>query len=173
MRRFDPQPQNKSRTAAAAVLACCVALWLTGFDVPQMRAARLGAPQDHHRSDGHAPEDGMHRRRPRLVALLATRVVGPLALQAVRRVLRRYLAQVQYCYESRLIVQPALAGRVTLALVIDARGAVSTATVASSTIADDEVGRCISARARTWQFPAPTRAESVAVTSTFSFTPER
>ena len=81
-------------------------------------------------------------------------VIGSMDKESVRRVVRRNLAQIRYCYERTLQKNPALAGKIVLQMTIAPTGGVKEAVLASSSISDPEVGACVVGRAKTWMFPA-------------------
>ncbi len=97
-------------------------------------------------------------RAPRPTVLDSAAVVtgGGMDKELVHRVIRRNLSQVRYCYERSLMKNPALRGKLMLQLIIAPTGTVKEATIASSSIADAEVGACVAGRAKTWSFPAGT-----------------
>ena len=90
-----------------------------------------------------------------------------LSVDVVRRVVRRHFGEVRGCYATQLAPAPDLTGRVMLRWVIALDGSVTDVAVESSTLTatvDDggaaalAVGTCITERAATWLFPAPTGA---------------
>ena len=98
-------------------------------------------------------------------------VMGSLDREIIRRVVRAHLAQVRYCYERRLAVNPTLAGQVSLRFVIGADGRVTAVTVAKDGLGDAEVASCLVARAKMWVFPQPAGGGIVTVTYPFRFAP--
>jgi TonB family protein len=82
-------------------------------------------------------------------------VRGSLSREVIRRVIRRHINEVRFCYEQELTARPDLAGRVTVSFIIAATGAVQTASVASSTLSNARVEQCIVTAVRRWTFPAP------------------
>ena len=93
-------------------------------------------------------------RRPRVMTGRPT-VRGALDREIIRRIIRRHINEVRYCYARGLQSRPALAGRVNLQFSIASNGRVVSSTVISSTLGDRRVGVCISAAVRRWRFPAP------------------
>ncbi len=97
-------------------------------------------------------------------------VVGPgLDGELVRRVFMRNKAQLTYCYQKALQVNPNLAGKVVLKFVISEEGAVKTSEIAHSTISSPDVEQCVLARSRSWQYPKPDGEGSVPVTYPLDF----
>ncbi|RLB57256.1 MAG: hypothetical protein DRJ42_00725 [Deltaproteobacteria bacterium] len=82
-------------------------------------------------------------------------VRGSLSSEVIRRVVRRHVNEVRFCYDQGLMRKPNLAGTVTLSFIIAPTGAVQAASIQSSTLGDSAVEGCISRAWRRWQFPAP------------------
>ena len=51
-------------------------------------------------------------------------VRGSLSREVIRRVIRRHINEVRFCYEQELAQRPDLAGRVTVSFIISATGSV-------------------------------------------------
>ena len=79
---------------------------------------------------------------------------GHLDPDVLRRVLRVHTAAFRRCYEAGLAKNPALEGRLTLSLVIDATGAVTSAED-TPPLADRAVAACVRRHAKTIVFPSP------------------
>jgi TonB family protein len=94
-------------------------------------------------------------------------VTGSLAADAIRRVVRRHLAEVRHCYEQALQSQPDLTGTVSVRFVITPAGSVAASTVAGSTLGSARVESCVATAVRRWTFPAPDNG-TVAVTYPFT-----
>jgi hypothetical protein len=113
---------------------------------------------------------GTKRKRPK-AGTGTTTVVGSLDKDAVRRVVRRHMNEVKYCYEAGLAKDPTLEGKVTIVLTIGPSGDVSTATVKDDTLADASVGKCIAKAVARWTFPAPVGGGMVVVKYPFVLHP--
>jgi hypothetical protein len=100
-----------------------------------------------------------------------TIVRGSLDKEIVRRVVRRHIKEVKYCYERELVRHPALLGRVVTQFAILPTGRVATALLASSTVGNVEVESCVLAAVRRWEFPVPLGGGVVMVTYPFMLTP--
>ena len=98
-------------------------------------------------------------------------VRGALSAEVIRRVVRRHINEVRYCYEQQLSEQPDLAGRVSIAFAISANGTVLTSAVAETTLDNAIVPPCIAAAVRRWSFPVPEGGGIVAVTYPFMLDP--
>ena len=92
---------------------------------------------------------------------------GSLSKEVIRRVIRRHLNEVRFCYEQQLGSQPDLAGRVTVSFIIAPTGAVQSSAVRSSTLGNARVDTCIARAARRWSFPQPEGGGVVAVNYPF------
>jgi TonB family protein len=82
-------------------------------------------------------------------------VRGSLSREVIRRVIRRHINEVRFCYEQELNQRPDLEGRVLVSFIISATGAVQSAAVGNSTINNSRVESCITQAVRRWTFPAP------------------
>nr|WP_255216358.1 AgmX/PglI C-terminal domain-containing protein [Pseudenhygromyxa sp. WMMC2535] len=86
----------------------------------------------------------------RLQAAEATGIDAELA----RRTIRAHLAELRACYEQAHA--KGLAGKVSLSLSVDRRGAVSEAAARGF---DEQTARCVSEQAKTWSFAVGQRSE--------------
>ncbi|MGE0784566.1 MAG: TonB family protein [Sandaracinaceae bacterium] len=82
-------------------------------------------------------------------------VRGALSREVIRRIIRRHINEVRFCYEQELNQRPDLAGRVSIAFIISPTGSVQSSSVASSTLGDARVEQCIAQAVQRWQFPQP------------------
>jgi TonB family protein len=82
-------------------------------------------------------------------------VRGSLSKEVIRRVVRRHINEVKFCYEQQLNARPDLSGRVTTRFVISPTGSVQSAMVANSSLRNEAVESCIVRAVRRWTFPAP------------------
>ena len=74
---------------------------------------------------------------------------------AIRGQIRDYKRQIRSCYERRLRDNPSLSGRLEVEMDI-LGGRVVMAQITGDTTRDEELGRCIVMRARSWRFPDDT-----------------
>src|SRR5580704_6548879 len=79
---------------------------------------------------------------------------GGLSAEQIRRVVVAHRGALQACYEIEAQKDPSLRGGVTAAWTIDASGAVTSATLAGTTIHNARVEGCVLRQVRTWHFPA-------------------
>ncbi len=96
-------------------------------------------------------------------------VRGSLSKEVIRRVIRRHINQIRFCYERELTKTPALAGRVSIRFIISKTGAVTSAGVATSTIKSAPVEQCVSKVVQRLKFPSPAGGGVVIVTYPFMF----
>ncbi|MGF1464622.1 MAG: TonB family protein [Sandaracinaceae bacterium] len=94
-------------------------------------------------------------------------VRGGLSPEIIRRVIRRHLNEVRFCYERQLPSRPDLEGRVVVRFAIGAEGKVTSAAVGSSTLGSPPVEACVVSAVRRWAFPAPPVGGTVAVSYPF------
>jgi len=95
------------------------------------------------------------------------KVKGALSKEIIRRVVRRHLNQVRYCYQQELQSSPDLYGRVMVRFAIVGTGQVATSVVESSTLANHTVETCITQAVRRWLFPKPEGGGTVVVSYPF------
>lgn len=98
-------------------------------------------------------------------------VRGSLDKEIIRRIVRRHVNEVKFCYEQELTKQPALAGRIVVQFMISGNGQVLSSVLQSSSMKNTTVERCTVQAVRRWQFPAPMGGGLVTVSYPFSLTP--
>jgi hypothetical protein len=82
-------------------------------------------------------------------------VRGSLDKEIIRRIIRRHLNEVKFCYEKELMHKPDLYGRVMVQFTISGTGAVIASIVQNSTMNNPSVEQCIAGAVRRWEFPKP------------------
>jgi TonB family protein len=112
---------------------------------------------------------GRQARVPRIRSGAAD-VRGSLSKEVIRRVIRRHINEVRFCYEQELNQRPDLEGRVTISFIISPTGAVQSSAVANSTMGNARVESCIAQAVRRWSFPAPEGGGIVVVNYPFMLT---
>ena len=81
---------------------------------------------------------------------------GGLDPATIRRVVRRYLPEIKYCYLSvGLPAKPALQGMVKVTFTIAASGKVGQVSISASTLNHQPTESCIKAAVKRWRFPKP------------------
>lgn len=119
----------------------------------------------------YVPEATWERRTAGTLGAVETNDDGGIARQIAARALQNGERGPQSCYERRSIVRPDLAGDVSVSVAIDRAGAVSNATIVSSSIRDREVESCVQNEVRGLRFP---EGRDLTVTHIFHFqVPER
>jgi len=69
-------------------------------------------------------------------------------------VIQRYAAGIQYCYGNELKRNPALRGKLVVAITVDAAGRVTAADVVQNTVGSPALASCALSQIRDWRFPA-------------------
>ncbi len=96
------------------------------------------------------------------------RVRGTLSREAIAKVVRKHLKQIQYCYERNLLLNPKLSGKLQMEWTISTSGSVSVVKTKQNTMATPAVAMCVSANIKKWKFPKP-KGGIVVVTYPFIF----
>ncbi len=109
---------------------------------------------------------GRRGRAPRIRSGAAM-VRGALSKEVIRRIVRRHINEVKFCYEKQLAQSPNIAGRVSLKFIISGAGTVQKSAVADSTLGNPQVESCMVRAARRWRFPKPDGGGIVVVTYPF------
>ena len=99
-------------------------------------------------------------------------VTGGLTADVVRRVLRRHINEVRFCYEIALRSRPTLAGSIGVRLAVLETGATSRVEATSDGPGDPQLTACVLTSHRRWVFPpAEGRPAEVSVTYALSADP--
>jgi TonB family protein len=98
-------------------------------------------------------------------------VRGNLDKEIIRRIIRRHINEVRYCYEQELATKPALGGRVLVQFTIAASGEVIASVLQNSTLGAPRVDNCIVQAVKRWEFPVPLGGGIVIVSYPFVLTP--
>ena len=96
------------------------------------------------------------------------RVRGTLSREAIARVVRKHLREIQYCYEKNLLLNPKLSGKISMEWTIATSGLVSIVKTKINTMQSPVVAMCVSAKIKAWKFPKP-KGGIVVVTYPFIF----
>jgi len=131
---------------------------------------------------GHGPGSGpgygtgvgtLHAHQPRVPDPIIgdASVRGTLDKEIIRRVVRRHLNEVKYCYQQALGRRPTLEGRLVTQFTIAPTGQVLAAVVQSSTLREVSVEACVVNAVKRWSFPAPDRGGLAMVSYPFTFAP--
>jgi hypothetical protein len=92
---------------------------------------------------------------------MAVGVSGGMSREAVKKVIDQHLDEISYCYETALISNPSIMGKVIFEWKILTSGKVGMVQIKSSTINSNEIHSCIKAAIQTWQFPQPKGSEVI------------
>ncbi len=96
-------------------------------------------------------------------------ILGGLDPDVIAAIIKRYLAQIQYCYEQQLVINPKLQGKVLASFVIKGNGLIGKAEIMQSSLGRPEAERCITEKIMKWKFPKPRGGGSVGVKYPFLF----
>ncbi|MCC7069805.1 MAG: AgmX/PglI C-terminal domain-containing protein [Deltaproteobacteria bacterium] len=96
-------------------------------------------------------------------------IMGSLDKELIRRVVRRHLSQLRYCYEKELTRTPGIKGKVVMKWVINGEGKVTQAQTADTTMRNPNVEGCIATKIKTWTFPRPGGGGIVIINYPFVF----
>ncbi len=99
----------------------------------------------------------------------AASVQGSLTKEQIRASIRQNINHIRYCYERQLASHPSLTGRIAIRFVISSSGAVTSSSVASSTISNAQVEQCVTHAVQRIVFPQPQGGGVVIVTYPFLF----
>ena len=96
-------------------------------------------------------------------------IKGRLDKELIRRIVRRHLNEVKFCYEQEAIRHPDIGGRLIVQFTIGGNGIVSNSAVAKS-MGNGVVDQCVSQAVRRWEFPSPEGGGIVIVSYPFLLT---
>ena len=115
---------------------------------------------------------GKYKSRSPRVFMSRASVSGGLDAATIRRVIRRHLSEIKYCYMSiGLPTNPQLAGMVKVSFTITSSGGVGRVSIAQSTLNHGGTESCIKRSVRRWRFPKP-EGSMPFVTYPFHFKPK-
>ena len=112
---------------------------------------------------------GRRARAPDVIPGQAN-VRGSLDKEIIRRIIRRHINEVKYCYETELTKKADLSGRISVQFTIAATGTVIASVLQSSTMGNIRVENCVVQAVRRWEFPKPLGGGIVIVSYPFNFT---
>jgi TonB family protein len=96
-------------------------------------------------------------------------VRGSLDKEIIRRIVRRNINQVRYCYQQGLTARPSLEGRAVVQFTIAPTGQVLASVLQSSTLNAVAVESCVVNAVKRWEFPKPNGGGLVIVSYPFQF----
>ena len=89
------------------------------------------------------------------------KVQGGMSREMVKRVIDQHMSEITYCYESALVGNPTISGRVIFEWKIKMSGRVGEIRIVASSINSHDIHDCIKSAIRSWQFPKPVGGEVV------------
>ncbi len=89
--------------------------------------------------------------------------LGGLDPDLIASIIKRYIPQIQNCYEQGLVARPSIKGKVTVNFVINAQGAVTIPNIVETTLNDSLTEKCMISKIKTWNFPQPKGGGTVGV----------
>ncbi|MCM0606404.1 MAG: AgmX/PglI C-terminal domain-containing protein [Xanthomonadaceae bacterium] len=92
-----------------------------------------------------------------------------LTKDEVGKVIHAHMSEVRYCYETAMIRNPSVEGKLMIDFVIGGNGRVKTASPKESSLKDPQLDDCIVRRLSKWEFPHPKGGIDVAVSYPFIF----
>ncbi len=101
------------------------------------------------------------------VRLKRPEVEGCLSKSIIRRIVRRHLNEVKYCYTKELQMKRDLYGRLVVKFSIAATGQVVASSIKKSTLNNYNVESCVAKAVRRWLFPKPEQCGLVVVSYPF------
>ena len=108
---------------------------------------------------GNGPGGGPGEARVASGTAVATK--GGLSAEQIRRVVTAHQGSMRACYEVEASRNPNLRGGIVLSWQIQPDGAVSTASLVSSTLSNPRVEGCVLRQVRSWHFPTADTASEV------------
>ncbi len=92
-----------------------------------------------------------------------------LTREEVAKVIHGHLNEIRYCYESAIIHDPSLSGKVLVDFKIGSKGQVEMAQSRENTLNTPTVSNCLLGKLKNWKFPTPRGQVQVAVSYPFLF----
>ncbi len=92
-----------------------------------------------------------------------------LTRDEVARVIHSHMNEIRYCYETGILRNPTLSGKLLVDFKINGSGRVPAAGITEASLQDEGVRRCLLGKLREWQFPLPRGGVQVAVSYPFLF----
>jgi len=89
------------------------------------------------------------------------KIEGGMSREMVKRVIDQHLDEITYCYETALIANPSISGRIVFEWKILMDGRVGAIRIVSSNVNSHDIHDCIQSAIKTWRFPKPKGAEVV------------
>ena len=84
-----------------------------------------------------------------------------MSREMVKRVIDQHLEEITYCYETALMTNPSILGRIVFEWKILMDGRVGEIRIVASSVNSHEIHNCIKTAIKSWRFPKPKGAEVV------------
>lgn len=120
---------------------------------------------------GEGKTGSRRARKPRVIPMNAKVDGGNLPKEVVRRVIMSRAGAYQNCYERQLVAKRNLSGKIEVLIRISNNGRVLLSKVASTTMNNRKVERCITKVIKLLRFPRPKNGKPVKVRYPFRFKP--
>jgi hypothetical protein len=89
------------------------------------------------------------------------KIEGGMSREMVKRVIDQHLEEITYCYETALMTNPSIMGRIVFEWKILMDGQVGEIRIVASNVNSHEIHGCIKSSIKSWQFPRPIGAEVI------------
>ena len=96
-------------------------------------------------------------------------VAEGLTKEEVWAVIRKHLHEIRYCYETSILRNPKLEGKLVVSFVINGTGEVKKPAVKETEMRDQPLDKCVVSRIALWKFPKPKGKINVDVQYPFVF----
>jgi TonB family protein len=130
-----------------------------------------GGPDGQHYGQGVGALAGHRKTRVPEILQSIGEVRGSLDREIIRRIIRRHINEVRFCYEKELAAHRDLSGRMVVQFNIAPTGQVLASVLQSSTVGNVRVESCTVQAVRRWEFPKPYGGGMTTVSYPFVFAP--
>jgi hypothetical protein len=89
------------------------------------------------------------------------KIEGGMSREMVKRVIDQHLEEITVCYETALMTNPSILGRIVFEWKILMDGRVGEIRIVASSINSHEIHDCIKSAIKSWQFPKPVGTEVI------------
>ena len=89
------------------------------------------------------------------------KIEGGMSREMVKRVIDQHLDEITYCYETALMTNPSILGRIVYEWKILKDGRVGEIRIVASSVNSNQIHGCIKSAIKSWQFPKPVGTEVI------------
>jgi hypothetical protein len=89
------------------------------------------------------------------------KIEGGMSREMVKRVIDQHLDEITYCYETALLTNPSILGRIVFEWKILKDGSVGEIRIVASSVNSNQIHGCIKSAIKSWQFPKPVGTEVI------------